>query len=86
AGGEHPTAWRNYENQMREFVIRCRTIGPTTMKSLIPRTPLQVWLTPQLLRLVPRLPARVQQRLSSCQAGPARALEAITLKRYESIR
>jgi 2-polyprenyl-6-methoxyphenol hydroxylase-like FAD-dependent oxidoreductase len=86
AGGEHTTAWRNYENKMREFVGRCRTIGPTTMKSLIPRTPLQVWLTPHLMRLVPRLPARVQQRLSSLQGGPARALEAITLKRYESIR
>jgi len=86
AGGDHTTGLRNYENQMQEFVRRSRAIGPTTMKTLIPRTPLQVWLTPQLMRLVPRLPVTLQQRLSSLQGGPAAALDSITLKRYEPIR
>jgi 2-polyprenyl-6-methoxyphenol hydroxylase-like FAD-dependent oxidoreductase len=82
AGGDPTTAFAAYETQMREFVLRSRTIGPTSMKTLIPRTPWQVWLTPQLMRLVPRLPATVQRRLSSLQGGPARALGAITLKQY----
>jgi 2-polyprenyl-6-methoxyphenol hydroxylase-like FAD-dependent oxidoreductase len=85
AGGEHTTAFPAYEDQMREFVLRSRTIGPTSMKTLIPRTRLQVWLTPQLMRLVPRLPATLQQRLSSLQGGPARALRAVNLERYEPI-
>jgi hypothetical protein len=53
------------------------------MKVLIPRTPRQVWLTTQLMRLLPRLPATLQRRLNSLQGGPARALEAVTLKNYE---
>ena len=44
---------------------------------------LQVWLTPQLIRLVLRLPVALQQKVLSLQGGPARALEAITLKDYE---
>lgn len=71
---------RSYEDRMAEFVRRSRTVGPTTMRTLIPRTRSQVWLTPQVMRLVPRLPVAVQQRLSSLQGGPARALGAVTLE------
>ena len=52
------------------------------MKTLMPRTPLQVWLTTQALRLGARLPATVQRRLSAFQGRPARALSAVTLKQY----
>jgi 2-polyprenyl-6-methoxyphenol hydroxylase-like FAD-dependent oxidoreductase len=86
AGGDHILALRNYENEMREFVRHSRTIGPTSMKTLIPRTRRQVWLSAEVLRLVPRLPVRLQRRLSSLQGGPARALESITLKQYEPVR
>jgi hypothetical protein len=65
-------------------VARFRTIGPTVMKTLIPQTPLQVWLTTQALRLVPRLPVTLQRRLSAFQGRPARALEAITLKNWQA--
>jgi 2-polyprenyl-6-methoxyphenol hydroxylase-like FAD-dependent oxidoreductase len=84
ASGDDATAFRSYEAELREVVRRFRTIGPTTMKTLIPATPLQVWLTTQALRLVPRLPAILQRRLSAFQGRPARALEAVTLKPYES--
>ena len=80
AEGDHAAAFGAYEARMGELVRRSRGIGPTTMKTLIPRTPLQVWVTPQLMRLVPRLPARLQLRLSSLQGGPARALDAISLQ------
>jgi 2-polyprenyl-6-methoxyphenol hydroxylase-like FAD-dependent oxidoreductase len=80
AGGDPATAFPSYEHALAELVRRSRTIGPTVMKTLIPATPLQVWLTRQVVRLVPRLPATLQRRLSSFQGRPARALEAVTLK------
>jgi 2-polyprenyl-6-methoxyphenol hydroxylase-like FAD-dependent oxidoreductase len=86
AGGDHTAALTNYENQMRQFVRRTRTIGPTTMRALIPRTPRRVWLAAQVMRLLPRLHPTLQRRLTSLQGGPARALESITLKDYESVR
>jgi 2-polyprenyl-6-methoxyphenol hydroxylase-like FAD-dependent oxidoreductase len=82
AGGDPATAFPSYEGKLRELVRRSRGIGPTVMKTLIPATPLQVWLTTQALRLVPRLPATLQRRLSAFQGRPARALEAVTLERY----
>jgi 2-polyprenyl-6-methoxyphenol hydroxylase-like FAD-dependent oxidoreductase len=86
AGGDHTAGFGNYETEMREFVRRSRSIGPTSMKSIIPRTSMQVWLTTQLLQLLPRLPATLQRTLSSIQFRPARrALQAINLKDYESI-
>lgn len=71
AGGDHIRAFGNYQSRMREFVRASRSIGPSSMRTLIPRTPGQVWLAAQLLRLVPRLPAGLQRRLASVQAGPA---------------
>ena len=78
-GGDHARAFDRYENTMRELVQRSRRIGPTTMKTLIPATPRQVWLTLQLMRLVPRLPTTVQRRLFALQGGPATAFESVTL-------
>jgi 2-polyprenyl-6-methoxyphenol hydroxylase-like FAD-dependent oxidoreductase len=82
AGGDHPRAFAAYERAIGELVRRSRDIGPATMKTLIPATPRQVWLTSQALRLVPRLPRALQRRLWSFQARPARALEAVDLARY----
>jgi 2-polyprenyl-6-methoxyphenol hydroxylase-like FAD-dependent oxidoreductase len=86
AGGDHTTAFGNYEHEMLEFVRRSRSIGPTVMKSIIPRTPLQVGLTTRLMRLLPRLPATLRRGLSWSQGRPARALGSITLKDYEPTR
>jgi 2-polyprenyl-6-methoxyphenol hydroxylase-like FAD-dependent oxidoreductase len=84
AGGDPTPAFPSYETRMREAVQRFHTIGPTVMKTLIPATPFQVWLTTQALRLVPRLPVTLQRRLSTFQGRPARALDAVTLQKYES--
>jgi 2-polyprenyl-6-methoxyphenol hydroxylase-like FAD-dependent oxidoreductase len=85
ADGDYTTAFPGYEHRLREVVARFGTIGPTVMKTLIPRTPLQVWLTTQLLRLVPRLPAPVQRMLSPFQGRPARALDAVSLEQDKSL-
>jgi 2-polyprenyl-6-methoxyphenol hydroxylase-like FAD-dependent oxidoreductase len=84
AGGDPATAFPSYERKLAELIRRSRAIGPTVMKTLIPRTALQVSLTAQALRLVPRLPATLQRRLSSFQGRPARALAAVTLEQPDS--
>jgi 2-polyprenyl-6-methoxyphenol hydroxylase-like FAD-dependent oxidoreductase len=83
AGGDHTRAFAGYERAMGELVRRSRSIGPTVMKTLIPATPRQVWMTTQALRLLPRLPGVLQRRLWAFQARPARALEAVDLRRYD---
>jgi 2-polyprenyl-6-methoxyphenol hydroxylase-like FAD-dependent oxidoreductase len=82
AGGDPATAFPSYERELRELVRRSRTIGPTVMKTLIPATRLHVWLATQAVWLFSRLPPTLQRRLSSFQAGPARAFQAVSLKSY----
>jgi 2-polyprenyl-6-methoxyphenol hydroxylase-like FAD-dependent oxidoreductase len=72
-------AYDRYENAIREMVTRSRRVGPTTMKTLIPTTARQAWLTVQSMRLIPRMPPAVQRRLFAFQAGPATALESVEL-------
>lgn len=81
AGTDYQTGLRAYENRMRELAAKTRSIGPTTMSTLIPRTRIQVRLIPELLRLITRMPPRFQQRLFQLQATPARALDSIHLTR-----
>jgi 2-polyprenyl-6-methoxyphenol hydroxylase-like FAD-dependent oxidoreductase len=81
AGRNYQTGLRAYEDRMRELAAKARSIGPTTMSTLIPRTGIQVRLMPELLRLVTRMPPRFQQRLFQLQATPARALDSIHLSR-----
>jgi 2-polyprenyl-6-methoxyphenol hydroxylase-like FAD-dependent oxidoreductase len=78
AGGDPAAGFRAYEDRIRELVRRSRSIGPVSMKVLIPRTPLQVRLAPKLMRLASRIPARVQ-RLAPLQGTPAGALGAVQL-------
>jgi len=83
AGGDHTTAFRMYEQQLRRLVARTRALAPTMMKVLIPRNRRQVWATTQIMRVLPRLPATIQRGLSSFVRAPARALESVDLNRYE---
>jgi hypothetical protein len=83
AGGDPDMAFPGYERALAELVRRSRSIGPTVMKTLIPATAAQVWLTTQALRLVPRLPVPLQRRLSAFQGRPARALQAVNLKDHQ---
>jgi 2-polyprenyl-6-methoxyphenol hydroxylase-like FAD-dependent oxidoreductase len=81
AGRDYQTGLRAYQDRMRQLAAKARSVGPTTMSTLIPRTGIQVRLIPELLRLVTRMPPRVQQRLFQLQATPARALDSIHLTR-----
>jgi 2-polyprenyl-6-methoxyphenol hydroxylase-like FAD-dependent oxidoreductase len=79
AGRDHVRAFNRYQDAMREPVARSRQIGPVTMKSLIPATRRQVWLTIESMRIIPRLPAAVGRRLFAFQGTPATALESVTI-------
>jgi 2-polyprenyl-6-methoxyphenol hydroxylase-like FAD-dependent oxidoreductase len=83
ANGDHRAAFRAYEEQLQQLVARTRTLGPTMMKALIPRTQRQVWAIRQMMRVLPRLPGTFQRVLSTFARVPARALGAIALKDYE---
>ncbi|WP_412746836.1 FAD-dependent monooxygenase [Krasilnikovia sp. MM14-A1004] len=82
AGGGYATAFAAYERQIGELVRRGHAMGPAMMKTLIPRTAQQAWLTPRAAWLLPKLPTALQRRLLSMQGGPVRALNAVQLKRY----
>ena len=47
AGRDYQAGLRAYEDRMRELAARARSIGPSTMSTLIPRTRLQVRLSPE---------------------------------------
>ena len=81
AGPDHETGLHAYQERMRELAARARGIGASTMSTLIPKSAVQVRLIPELLRLLTRLPPRLQQRIFQLQATPARALDAIHLTR-----
>jgi 2-polyprenyl-6-methoxyphenol hydroxylase-like FAD-dependent oxidoreductase len=78
-GRDPEAALHSYEDRIRELVVKARSIGHSTMATLIPKSSVQVRLLPQLLRLLTRTPPRLQQRLFQMQATPARALDSIRL-------
>jgi 2-polyprenyl-6-methoxyphenol hydroxylase-like FAD-dependent oxidoreductase len=78
AEGDHRRAFDHYQQAMDELVTRTRAAALTTMKTLIPVTSRQVWLTVQAMRLMSRVPATLQRRLFAFQAGPAAALDSVT--------
>lgn len=79
AGGSLEAGMRAYEDRLRELVHRSRSIGPASMRMLIPRTRMQVRLAPQLMRLGSLVPARLQ-RMAPLQGTPAGALDAVKMR------
>ena len=80
--GDPMAALSEYEHKMKDFVRRARKLGTTTMRTLIPATPVQVQLMVQMMRTVPRLPVFVQRRLWALQSTAAGALDSIALENY----
>ena len=78
--GDHVRGLAAYEQALRPAVQHSQTIGPAVLKTLIPRSHLQVWATAQTIRLLPRLPAQARRRLTSFGGGPAAMLDAVQLK------
>jgi len=66
------SAWPNHRSDDHD--------GPHPPKTAVGVAP------PELIRPLIRLPVMLQRKLLSLQRGPARALDAIALERYEPIR
>ncbi|MFI5915660.1 FAD-dependent monooxygenase [Dactylosporangium sp. NPDC051541] len=80
AGGDHTVAYPAYERAMVATVAGSRRIGPSVLATLIPRSGLQVWTMAQALKVLPKLPRALQQRLTSFGGGPAAMLEGVELR------
>jgi 2-polyprenyl-6-methoxyphenol hydroxylase-like FAD-dependent oxidoreductase len=80
AGDDVSVAFPAYERALADAVAASRTIGPSVLATLIPRSDLQVWTTAQAMRLLPRLPRFLQRKLTSFGGGPAAMLNGVDLR------
>ena len=80
SSGDHVRGLAAYEQVLRPAVQHSQTIGPAVLKTLIPRSRLQVWATAQAIRVLPRLPPPARRRLTSFGGGPAAMLNVVKLR------
>jgi 2-polyprenyl-6-methoxyphenol hydroxylase-like FAD-dependent oxidoreductase len=80
AGGDHVAAFSFYEKAMRPIVQRSRTIGPSVISAIIPKSWAQIWLIAQAMRLLPRLPVALRRKLTSFGGGPAAMFREVRLR------
>jgi 2-polyprenyl-6-methoxyphenol hydroxylase-like FAD-dependent oxidoreductase len=86
AGGDHTAGFRNYENEIRDTVVRSRDIGPAMLKILIPTSRARIWLGMQATRLLPRLPKRLKRTVSFLPREAVQGLRAIASLPVEESR
>jgi 2-polyprenyl-6-methoxyphenol hydroxylase-like FAD-dependent oxidoreductase len=80
SSGDHLRGLAAYERALRPAVRHSQTIGPSVLKTLIPRSRLQVWATAQAVHLLPRLPGPARRLLTSFGGGPAAMLNVVKLR------
>jgi 2-polyprenyl-6-methoxyphenol hydroxylase-like FAD-dependent oxidoreductase len=85
AGGDHVRGLAAYERALRPVVDHSRSIGPTVMNAIIPKTQAQIWITAQAIRALPHVPAPLRRRLTSFGGGAATMLNAARLRRPEDL-
>jgi 2-polyprenyl-6-methoxyphenol hydroxylase-like FAD-dependent oxidoreductase len=85
AGGDHLRGLEAYEQALRPAVRHSQRIGPTVLRTLIPRSGPQVWATAQVVHLLPRLPGPARRLLTSFGGGPAAMLNVVTLREPSSL-
>jgi 2-polyprenyl-6-methoxyphenol hydroxylase-like FAD-dependent oxidoreductase len=56
AGGDYALAFERYESQMRSFVDQCQKIADGGTDWFVPRTPLRLWLSNQMWKILPYTP------------------------------
>jgi 2-polyprenyl-6-methoxyphenol hydroxylase-like FAD-dependent oxidoreductase len=77
--GDHAAGFLAYERAMAETVRQSRRIGPSVLRTLVPRTRAQVWAIPHVLRLLSWLPLPLRRALTSYGGGPAKMLDSVVL-------
>ncbi|MEV0704242.1 FAD-dependent monooxygenase [Saccharopolyspora sp. NPDC050389] len=77
ADGDHQTAFRRYEAEMRNFVTQNQGVATDGAKALIPKTATGLWLRNQMFRLMRHFP-----QLNGMSKGIQNAANAIDLRDY----
>lgn len=75
--GAHERAFTRYEEQLGDYVRRCRQVAPGVLRQGIPRSRTHLHLNALALRLLPRLPATLRNRLLA--DGASSTLSSFTL-------
>lgn len=76
-GGAREAAFRVYEEQLGDYVRRCRAVAPGVLRRGIPRSRAQLLFSEAALRVLPRLPASISKRLMS--GGASATLSDFTI-------
>jgi 2-polyprenyl-6-methoxyphenol hydroxylase-like FAD-dependent oxidoreductase len=76
---DHRSAFRAYQDDLRDLVLRSRALGPSVMRTIVPRSRARVALVPSLTKLVVSMPAGLRRRLLAAGNRPVRELGRITL-------
>ncbi|PRY43240.1 hypothetical protein LY71_117100 [Geodermatophilus tzadiensis] len=79
AGRDPAAGFAAYERAMAEPVRQSRRVGPAVLRTLVPGSRAQVWLTPRVLQTLTSLPGPLRRRLTAYGGGPARMLGAVVL-------
>ncbi|MGI5220064.1 FAD-dependent monooxygenase [Nocardia sp. CA-290969] len=65
SSGAHEAAFRAYEEQLGDYVRRCRAVAPGVLRRGIPRSRAHLLFSDTALRVLPHLPASISKRLMS---------------------
>lgn len=79
AGGDHVRGFAGYEQALRPVVRHSRSVGPAVLKTIIPRSQAQIWITAQAIRALPHIPEPLQHRLTSFGGSAAAMLDEARL-------
>ncbi|MFI0420092.1 FAD-dependent monooxygenase [Spongiactinospora sp. 9N601] len=77
ARGDHRTAFRAYEQEMREYAEKCMKMGQGVSKFMVPQSRTMAWFLRQNYKLMPYLPGK-----SLMAKGARKTAESIPLKPY----
>ncbi|MBV2366684.1 FAD-dependent monooxygenase [Streptomonospora nanhaiensis] len=82
AEGDHRAAFAGYTAEIGDYVARSRGFGPRAMRTLVPRSPLEVRLAGWMLSALPRLPAAVSARLLGGENRVSTQLARFPVREY----
>jgi 2-polyprenyl-6-methoxyphenol hydroxylase-like FAD-dependent oxidoreductase len=81
AAGDHEAAFDAYEDRLRAYVRRSRDIGPTVMRSIVPRSEFEIVRNAWATRLLPKLPVWLRRRALALDRTLRDGLTAVELDR-----
>jgi 2-polyprenyl-6-methoxyphenol hydroxylase-like FAD-dependent oxidoreductase len=81
AAGDHQAAFSAYERRLGDYVRRSRDIGPTVMRSIIPRSDFEIARNAWATRLLPKLPVWLRRRVVALDRTLREGLTAVELDR-----